>query len=158
MAKYTVDHTCGHTVTHQLYGPGKDRDRKLAWLETVSCPDCRRTIVEAEREALNGAAAQSNQEAGLPELTGTPKQVAWAESIRAELLKTAEAYAATCQAAPGNGDEALRVRLLGYVRDGLAELRSHAEAAWWIDQRFSSGQTHVSTYARARFAAEGGVS
>ena len=28
MAKYTIRHACGHLVDHQLYGSGKDRDRR----------------------------------------------------------------------------------------------------------------------------------
>lgn len=40
MAKYNVDHICGHNQTHELFGPGKERDRKIAWLETTICTDC----------------------------------------------------------------------------------------------------------------------
>lgn len=40
MAKYTVNHSCGHTQTHDLFGPGKERERKIAWLETTSCKEC----------------------------------------------------------------------------------------------------------------------
>ena len=43
MAKYTVEHACGHTHEyHQLFGPLKERDRKLEWLAEQDCPDCRR--------------------------------------------------------------------------------------------------------------------
>lgn len=41
MAKYDVKYACGHTVTIQLYGPEKDRQRKIAYYEQYySCPDC----------------------------------------------------------------------------------------------------------------------
>lgn len=40
MAKYTVTHRCGHTQTHELFGPGKERDKKLSWLQTTSCKEC----------------------------------------------------------------------------------------------------------------------
>ena len=40
MAQYNVPHKCGHTQTHQLFGPGKDRDRKRDWLETTECAEC----------------------------------------------------------------------------------------------------------------------
>ena len=40
MAKYTVTHSCGHTQTHDLFGPGKDRERKIAWMENQPCTDC----------------------------------------------------------------------------------------------------------------------
>ncbi|MBR4219796.1 MAG: hypothetical protein IKR81_01495 [Victivallales bacterium] len=42
MAHYTVEHTCGHTHTYSLFGPMKERDRKLAWLAEQDCPACRR--------------------------------------------------------------------------------------------------------------------
>ncbi|MEX0746179.1 MAG: hypothetical protein WD118_11305 [Phycisphaeraceae bacterium] len=43
-----------------------------------------------QREEENAKAAAANAEAGLPDLKGTPKQVAWAETIRAELLGIAD--------------------------------------------------------------------
>jgi hypothetical protein len=40
MAKYAITHSCNHTETHQLFGPHKERDRKIAWLQTVVCGKC----------------------------------------------------------------------------------------------------------------------
>jgi hypothetical protein len=40
MAKYTVNHSCGHTQTHELFGSGKDRERRIAWLKTTDCKEC----------------------------------------------------------------------------------------------------------------------
>lgn len=51
MAKYTVTHNCGHTETHDLFGPGKERERKIAWLETTDCKDCWLKSQRAERDA-----------------------------------------------------------------------------------------------------------
>lgn len=48
MAKYTVKHSCGHTQTHDLFGPGKDRERKIAWLKTTVCKKC---WIASQREA-----------------------------------------------------------------------------------------------------------
>lgn len=42
MAKHTIDHSCGHSHDYQLFGPTKDRDRKIEWLATQDCPRCRR--------------------------------------------------------------------------------------------------------------------
>lgn len=52
MAKYTVTHICGHTQTHDLFGPGKERERKQAWLKTTDCKDC---YAAAQREARKAA-------------------------------------------------------------------------------------------------------
>ncbi|MBQ3349521.1 MAG: hypothetical protein IJG38_03925 [Thermoguttaceae bacterium] len=75
MAQYQVEHSCGCVKTYQLYGPTKERHSRIAWLETQECPDCRR-----ERE--NAENAKKAEEAGRPELTGSEKQVAWANTIR----------------------------------------------------------------------------
>jgi len=40
MAKYRVTYSCGHEREVQLFGPLKERDRKLTWLASQVCPDC----------------------------------------------------------------------------------------------------------------------
>lgn len=89
MAKYTIKHICGHTQVHQIYGTNShgERDRKQAWLATCLCEDCYKAQQQAERDAKNAESAKANAEAHLPTLTGTPKQIAWAETIRAEKIK-----------------------------------------------------------------------
>lgn len=52
MAKYTVEHACGHTHEYQLFGPLKERDRKLEWLAEQDCPACRRKA-ELEKAATD---------------------------------------------------------------------------------------------------------
>jgi hypothetical protein len=42
MAGYTITHRCGHTQEHQLFGPGKERDRKIEWLAGTVCSECYR--------------------------------------------------------------------------------------------------------------------
>jgi len=89
MAKYTIKHICGHTQVHQIYGTNShgERDRKQAWLATCLCEDCYKAQQQAERDAKNAESAKANAEAHLPTLTGTPKQIAWAGTIRAEKIK-----------------------------------------------------------------------
>ena len=53
MAQYTVEHTCGHTYTYQLYGKTSERERKMEWLAGQDCPDCRRKAEIAKLEADN---------------------------------------------------------------------------------------------------------
>jgi len=85
--KYDVSHCCGHTQEHVLFGPHKDRDRKLVWLADRPCTDCWRESNRKKREEANEAAAAAAGEAGLPALTGSPKQVAWANSLRWRVMK-----------------------------------------------------------------------
>jgi len=48
MAKYTINHSCGHSSEQQLYGPGKDRESRIDWLTGRPCTDCWRTTKRAE--------------------------------------------------------------------------------------------------------------
>lgn len=49
MAHYAVTHSCGHVESHQLFGPGKDRQKKIAWLETSKCKECWKADQDAAR-------------------------------------------------------------------------------------------------------------
>jgi hypothetical protein len=42
MAKYTIEYACGHgSYEDQLFGPGKDRERRIAWAEANKvCRSC----------------------------------------------------------------------------------------------------------------------
>ncbi len=85
--KYDVTFSCGHTATIELFGPTKERERKISWYETHGeCPECYKARKQAEREAIDAQAAQESKEKQWPELSGTPKQVAWANAIRKEKI------------------------------------------------------------------------
>lgn len=133
MAKYSVDHTCGHSQTHELLGPHKERDRKLAWLETTVCSDCCHAKREADHAAAATLAAEENQAAGLPALIGSEKQVAWAESIRVPICAALAAAESTLAARTWTSPEAERE-----MRDAFAlivdEVCGRTDARWWIDE------------------------
>lgn len=40
MAKYEINHTCGHTRTVQLFGKMVEREHKIEWMESQECPQC----------------------------------------------------------------------------------------------------------------------
>lgn len=40
MAKYTINHTCGHSREIQLFGKSAERERKIEWMESQECPQC----------------------------------------------------------------------------------------------------------------------
>lgn len=88
MAKYSVKHACGHIQVHQIFGTNShgERDSKVAWLETCICDECYKANQKAKYDAENEKNAKANAEAHLPPLTGTPKQIGWAETIRAEKI------------------------------------------------------------------------
>jgi hypothetical protein len=50
MGQERVNYSCGHSGYVNLYGPHKDRDRKVAWLEREGlCPDCYKRQQAAKR-------------------------------------------------------------------------------------------------------------
>ena len=79
MAKYEITHCCGHVRTYNLFGKTDDRNRKIEWLESQPCPDCKRE--EENAESAKKAAAENR-----PVLTGSEKQVAWANTLREEVI------------------------------------------------------------------------
>lgn len=136
MAKWTIKHACGHDAVHHLSGSLKDRERKEQWLAEQVCPECRR----AEQAQANEAAQAANAEAGLPALEGTPKQIAWAESIRAGYAEQIDQIKARLEAA--GGLDTLRTqspaeKVAAFERQLLCmdALLQKASASWWIDNR-----------------------
>jgi hypothetical protein len=130
MAKVGITHKCGHVVEHNLMGPYKDRDRRAQWLADGDCPTCDTKRREEANRATNEAAAQAAQEAGLPVLQGSEKQVAWAETIRMKAIAEAEAAIARTATTPERQEQ---------VAPLLAKLKAQDQARWWIDSRSKSG-------------------
>jgi len=63
--KYKIKLSCGHAETISIYGTQKEREQKIYWYEKYGkCEKC-----------------QAKDE-GLPPLTGTENQIAWAMKIR----------------------------------------------------------------------------
>jgi hypothetical protein len=75
VAQYTVTHSCGHDQTHRLFGPIRDREKKVEWLETTQCRDC---WSKNQRQA----AETSTKELELPTIVGSEKQIEWANRER----------------------------------------------------------------------------
>ncbi|GAB0057455.1 hypothetical protein SIID45300_01783 [Candidatus Magnetaquicoccaceae bacterium FCR-1] len=84
MAKYTITHTCGHTSVADICGPVAARQGRADWMgRQGACNAC----LQAERAAESAKAAIDAKESGLPALVGSDKQVAWAETIRANAMQ-----------------------------------------------------------------------
>ena len=130
MAKYHVAHSCGHATEHNLFGPYEGRRRRIEELTGNPCPDCREAKRNEANATANAAAAKAAQEAGLPELLGSEKQVTWAESLRMKVIAEAEAAIARTATTPERKAQ---------VAPLLAGLKAQDKAAWWIDRRSKSG-------------------
>jgi hypothetical protein len=109
---HRITHRCGHEATHEINGHyAADYYRQLERLEQQKCPPCRASIKQAK-----AAAAAQHVDAlklELCQLTGSIKQIEWAETIRVTRL------AKLC-----------RTKQIAAVH--LADV---PEAKWWIDHR-----------------------
>ncbi len=66
----------------------------------------------------------------LPELKGSPKQVAWARELRQRMLKEAEDFVSGMTAS-----DADRARLIADFKEALNRLRTRQSALYWIERR-----------------------
>lgn len=106
----------------------KDADNFVVWAETniTECKECEAKRIAAERAAENAKNAAVASEKGWPELTGSEKQAAWANTIREQEI---------------NGLMKYRVKSEKYENsieafdDCLDELLQETKASWWINNR-----------------------
>lgn len=117
----TVTYACGHEGDVQIYGSGSDRERKARKYGYYLCPDCK--YQEARQRVAD--AREKAQAAGIPELTGSIKQVAWADNIRTQIMSQ---YDVSKKQIPDNLQPAL-----DYLMDRI--VKTHGSASWWIDRR-----------------------
>ena len=128
--KGEVTYHCGHSETRSFSGSHSARDAYIEKLSREDCPACR-----------SAQAATRSADAGLPALTGSDKQIAWAEQIRQQAVTAfAEAQDVIEAAAP---DEASKQRAL----DTLAMIRTRTmgttDSHIWIEIRDRVNRPHI---------------
>lgn len=122
--------TCGKEfeVRAKKYNSREARSfEKWAEENITECQDCENARIEKQRAEENAQAAAAAKDAGWPELSGSAKQVAWAETIRRETLALLKQHFETMsQRKP----QAMAV--YGLLEALLLGSRS---AGWWIEGR-----------------------
>ena len=132
MAKYTVEYKCGHTGTVELFGKTSDREWRLEQLAKGICPDC-------EEAELRKVIAEFNAERELPALSGTDRQVAWADKLRMYAIRMIEdGYGMMSDGSPDKDP----------MSQVLQEMYSISDARFWIDHRDDGKYVIVSTVAK----------
>lgn len=139
MAKWTITHSCGHDATHQIYGPSKDRQRIANAIAQKPCYDCHQAQLQAE----NAKAAESNAAANLPALTGSEKQIAWAESIRFKIITELDTLGAQAKAQIDSGKASADDPNVIQCLAAMDYIRNQTKASWWIDHRTMSARSLV---------------
>lgn len=127
MAWYELHHSCGHTGRVNLIGPHKQRNWRIERMEADICDECK----ERARAEENARAAAENKKLGLPELKGTEKQVAWAETIRKNILEEIEKQMAEMVE---KGKTPTQEQLADF-NAALDVVMGKQSASWWIDHR-----------------------
>jgi hypothetical protein len=128
MAKYRITRTCGHPETLQIAGPVAGRDRQAEYESGRLCYECYKAEQAKQRTAASQTAAEAAKASGLPSLTGSDKQVAWAETIRAVAVQSLNALRPMLQAAP---DRKAADIAIGIIDATLARTSAHD----WIESR-----------------------
>lgn len=123
MAWFNIEHSCGHVERVRIYDADRrEAEDKAEWMATRPCMDC----VREERDA---AARATDAKLDMAPLTGSEKQVAWAETIRSRTMAQAQAK---LRAAERKG----RTGAADGWRDVVDAISSQASAAWWIEHRY----------------------
>lgn len=132
----TIKFACGHVAEVEINGDAS----RAAYLALDVCPDCAAAKRKAEADAL-AAQAQAN---GLPALTGSEKQIVWAEQIRADkiatLKHTRQHQKEWIESRVAQGVAKMTVSEYLSLWDAAEKelLTSKYTARWWIDMRMES--------------------
>ena len=133
MAKYHGTFSCGHEGEVGIIGPSKDRQWKANRHFEGLCPDCYVKHIEEEKGKTNAAALEKAKEMELPELQGSEKQAAWANTLRQNFIDAVEKDIEVLQKHEG-GDNKTVAETLDHI------LTTKTEAKWFIDNREKSSR------------------
>ena len=115
-----VEHACGHKEKHDFTG---DHKAVLEKIEKESLRPCLACKVAHSRN--------SSVKKGLPALTGSHKQVAWAENIRNKYIVLYKEVKEKCEKAPVHAKIKYQLIMLKLIKS----LKEEAAASFWIEHR-----------------------
>jgi len=136
MAWYYGTYRCNHDGRVNIIGPVKDRQWKADREFSKMCPECWKKHLEEKRQKANEEAAKLAQEMELPELFGSEKQVAWANTIRQNLIE-AFGKVAENEKALEELDKCYNIKV---AKEEVLEIRDYiienkTDARYYIDNR-----------------------
>ena len=136
---------CGNEfeyITHKHNSSEARSFEKWAAENIDECPDCKEKRISKEREEASRAAAEAAKAKAWPELTGTEKQIAWANRIRETKLGPIAEENERLKKEKGDRHEGYEL-----INMTLSVLLDHTGASWWIDNREIIGSIFRSTAA-----------
>lgn len=118
--------TCGATthVTAATTAAAYERRDYLLAHGGVTCTDC---YYAAKKAEAADAATKFAEDNALPALTGSDKQIAWANTIRLKKIAQIDAVCVVSSDAPAE--------LADHIAKAVAAVKAQADARYWIDNR-----------------------
>ena len=128
MAKYEGTYACGHDGVVNVIGKMRDRQRKIDYAFSHLCPQCAKKERAQQIVEENKNSEVLSKEYGFPELTGSEKQVAWANTIRLDFYNEFENN-----------------------RTAQEMIENETVASFWLDlDRFNSKREFLTKYERTK--------
>ena len=131
---------CGKTFEKStIRSNRREADSWEKWAEQAytTCPECE----QKEREAKAAELARQAQEDGLPELVGSPKQITWAEQLRARYIESSGKELDDMlemirqRKAAGRKTEKRELAAKRFDATRTYILTTISSSHWWIDNR-----------------------
>ena len=119
-----VKYSCGHEGLLYVSGKSADKQEKIEWAERDGiCPACYAKMKREEREESRKEEAQVN---GFPELSGSEKQINWANEIRSRFFRDLT-----------NAIQGVKIndKIQAQIDESMEMFRNVNEARFWIDNR-----------------------
>ena len=141
MAKGTAVCTCcecGKSFTASKILASRDQANNWEeWAKSniIQCDDCREKEREEEKAAANAKAAESAKEFELPELTGSDKQVAWANTIRVAYFNSYSKIVAKYSELLSSERQQCEVEFKSFLEVAEHLFATKTSASFWIENR-----------------------
>lgn len=129
MANCTCE-KCGNTFTKIAYRQNRTDARNYeAWAEAncTICPECWKAEKEAKQKEEQESILQKYSDV-IPSLTGSEKQIAWAEKIRRNLVDNANDVITALKRRNKKGSEVAADYIAWLIQD-------KTDSRFWIDNR-----------------------
>lgn len=124
MAWYYRTYACGHEGRENVTGKTEERMYRVEKLFSGLCPECRKRQKEEEHAQANEQAEIKSLEHSFPQLSGSEKQVAWANTIRMKFYED-------CISRQDDPDKIINIE---------------TDAKFWIDNRNNLCQDFIDKY------------
>ena len=144
MAWYYGTYKCGHEGRIQVYGKIANRQWKADRVFEGLCEECYRKEREKYIENQNNKALELSNKMELPQLEGSEKQIAWANSLRLQFIDKLRDFLECNDEYKVKKINNLKVskevklKVYNHLDDSKKEFLKETSAKFYIDSRFDN--------------------